>query len=116
MGVLRLLLSLFRRCAMRIREETPIAGAGLGIEKYGSDGLLLSSADRGWLGLSAELRRHDRGVIVQACTQPYTELCVDIRGNGSVVRRKAAGIFERTVAERGTIWFHPAGMQEDFVE
>jgi hypothetical protein len=34
-----------------------------GDEKYGSEGLLVSSADRGWSALSAELRSHSDGVI-----------------------------------------------------
>src|SRR5258708_6323922 len=75
-----------------------------GVEKYGAAGLLLSSADRGWSGLSAELRSHSNGIVAWKFTQPHTEVSVDIRGNGSVVRRQGGGVFERTVAERGTIW------------
>jgi AraC family transcriptional regulator len=75
--------------------------------KYGSHGLLASSADRGWSGLSAELRRHGGGVIPWTSTQPDTEICVDIHGNGSVVTRRGGGIFDRTVSERGTIWLSP---------
>ncbi|HWX59690.1 hypothetical protein, partial [Bradyrhizobium sp.] len=56
-----------------------------GDEKYGSGGLLVSSADRGWSGLSAELRSHSDGVIAWKNTQPDTEICVDICGNGSVI-------------------------------
>jgi AraC family transcriptional regulator len=87
-----------------------------GADKYGATGLLLSSADRGWSGLSAELRSHSNGIVAWKFTQPHTEVSVDIRGNGSVVRRQGGGIFERTVAERGTIWLSPAGMLDDFVE
>jgi AraC family transcriptional regulator len=94
----------------------PVAAHRYGVEKYGSAGLLASSAGRGWSGLSAELRSHSDGVIVSKFTQPDTEICVDICGTGSVVTRRGDGIFERTVAERGTIWLHPAGLQEDFVE
>jgi hypothetical protein len=36
----------------------PVAVHGSGVEKYGSTGVLVSSADRGWSGLSAELRTH----------------------------------------------------------
>jgi AraC family transcriptional regulator len=87
-----------------------------GVGKYGSDGLIASSADRGWSGLSAELRRHGDGVIAWKSTQPDTEICVDIHGNRSVVTRRGGGILDRTVAERGTIWLSPAGLQEDFVD
>jgi AraC family transcriptional regulator len=88
----------------------------VGVEKFRSAALLASSADRGWSSLSAELRRHSNGVVARECTQPHTEVAVDIRGNGSVVTRQAGGIFERTVAERGTIWLCPAGLKEDFVD
>jgi AraC family transcriptional regulator len=85
-------------------------------EKYSSTGLLVSSADRGWSGLSAELRSHSGGVVARKSMQPDTEIGVDICGNGSVVTRQAGGIFERTVAARGTIWLSPAGLEEDFVD
>jgi AraC family transcriptional regulator len=87
-----------------------------GVEKYSSAGLLASSAGRGWSGLSAELRSHSDGVVAWKSTQPDTEVSVDLRGNGSAVTRRGGGIFERTVAERGTIWLSPAGLQEDFVD
>jgi AraC family transcriptional regulator len=89
---------------------------GYGVERYDSAGLLVSSAGRGWSGLSAELRSHGGGIVAWKRTQPDTEISVDMRGNGSVVTRRAGGIFERTVAERGTIWLCPAGLQEDFVD
>jgi AraC family transcriptional regulator len=93
----------------------PGAGHGSGV-KYGPAGLLLSSADRGWSGLSAELRSHSRGIVARKSTQPHTEICVDIRGNGSVVTRRGGGMLHQTVAERGTIWLSPAAFQVDFVD
>ena len=56
-----------------------------GVEKYGPAGVLVSSAGRGWSGLSAELRSHSGGVVARKSTQPDTEICVDMHGNGSVV-------------------------------
>ncbi len=94
----------------------PAAARRYGDEKYGSAGLLESSADRGWSGLSADLRSHSNGIIAWKNTQPDTEICVDMRGNGSVITRQGGGIFDRTVAERGTIWLSPAGLQEDFID
>jgi len=94
----------------------PVAVHGSGVEKYGSTGVLASSADRGWSGLSAQLRTHSNGVIAWKNTQPDTEICVDIRGNRSVITRQGGGIFDRTVAERGTIWLSPAGLQEDYID
>jgi AraC family transcriptional regulator len=86
------------------------------IEKYGAAGLLASSADRGWSGLSAELRRHEDGVIAWKNAQAETEICVDVSGNGSVITRRGGGIIDRTVAERGTIWLSPAGVQEGVID
>jgi AraC family transcriptional regulator len=83
---------------------------------YGSAGLLLSSAERGWSGMSAELRTHSHGIVARKSTQPYIGVGVDMRGSGSVVTRQAGGILDRTVAERGTIWLMPAGLQQDFVD
>jgi len=94
----------------------PVAVHRSGVEKYGSSGVLASSADRGWSGLSAQLRTHSNGVIAWKNTQPDTEICVNIRGNRSVITRQGGGIFDRTVAERGTIWLCPAGLQEDYID
>jgi AraC family transcriptional regulator len=94
----------------------PVAACRYGDDKYGPAGLLESSADRGWSGLSADLRSHSNGVIAWKNTQPDTEICVDMRGNGSVITRQGGGIFDRTVAERETIWLSPAGLQEDFID
>jgi AraC family transcriptional regulator len=89
---------------------------GHGVEKYGPAGLLASSTDRGWSDLSAELRGHSDGAIAWKNTQPDTEICVDIRGNRSIITRRGGGTFDQTVAERGTIWLSPAGLQEDFID
>jgi AraC family transcriptional regulator len=86
-----------------------------GHEKYGV-GLLLSSEDRGWSGLSAELRHHRKGVIPWKSAQSDTEICVDVCGNGSLVTRRAAGIEDRRVASRGSIWLSPPGLQEGSVD
>jgi AraC family transcriptional regulator len=87
-----------------------------GQEKYGSAGLLLSSIDRGWFGLSAELRNHRKGVIPWSSPQSNTEICVDLSGNDSLVTRRAAGVEDRRVARHGTIWLSPPGLPEGSVE
>ncbi len=74
------------------------------------------SADRGWSGLSAQLRSHGSGVIAWNNAQPDVELCVDVRGSRSVVTRRGGGIVNRARAERGTIWLSPAGLKEDFID
>jgi AraC family transcriptional regulator len=84
-------------------------------EKYGAAGLLASSADRGWPGLSAELRSHCDGVIAWKNLRPETEICVAVSCSKSVITRRGTGIIDRTVAERGTIWLSPAGLREDVI-
>jgi AraC family transcriptional regulator len=99
--------------------KRPSAPAGLlenAWDKYGSAGLLLSSADRDWSGLSAELRNHSKGVIAWSAPPSDTEICVDVCGNGSLVTRRAAGIEDRRIASRGTIWLSPPGLQEGSVD
>jgi AraC family transcriptional regulator len=100
---------------MRIPQGQPIAGRASGFEKYGSTGVLASSTDRGWSGLSAELRCHSSGLIAWKST-PDPEICIDIFGNGSVITRSGGGVFDRTVAERGTIWLSPPGLQGDYID
>lgn len=87
-----------------------------GSEKYGPAGLLRSSADRGWHGLSAELRNHRKGSIAWMGSRSDVEICVDLRGNESLVTRRAAGIEDRRVARRGTIWLSPPGWHEGSLE
>jgi AraC family transcriptional regulator len=84
-------------------------------KKYGAEGLIASSVDFGWSGLSAELRAHGRGVITKS-TMPETEVCVAICPNNSLVTRLIDGVVDRTIAERGTIWLSPPGPKEILVD
>lgn len=83
--------------------------------KYGVAGLLASSATRGWSNLAAELRSHS-GTIAWNNPQPDAEICVDVRGSGSVITRRLDGVIDSTVSERGTIWLRPAGVQEGLID
>jgi AraC family transcriptional regulator len=96
--------------------ETPAPVSRSSRDKYGPAGLLASSAARGWSGLSAELRSHDHGMIVWKGTGHDLELCINMRGNGSVVTRRGGGFLDRAVSERGTIWLSPPGLQEESIE
>ncbi|MDI4237851.1 AraC family transcriptional regulator [Bradyrhizobium sp. 31Argb] len=87
--------------------EQPASPGAHGLESYGTCGLLASSADRGWSDITAELRSHSSGTIAWKSPQPDIEICVDVRGNGSVVTRERYGITDRSVSERGTIWLSP---------
>jgi AraC family transcriptional regulator len=48
--------------------------------------------------------------------RPDTEICVDVSGSRSIITRRGCGVFNRTIAERGTIWLSPAGLREDVVD
>jgi len=80
--------------------------------RYDVGGVLLSSAGRGWRGISAELRSHGVGEI-PGYKPSLTEIGVLIRGDG-VVTRHAHGIRQRIVARPGTIGIVPVGVHEDF--
>ena len=80
-------------------------------KEYGAEGLIASSVGLGWSGLSAALRAHGRGVITKS-TKPETEVCVAISPSNSLVTRLTAGVVDRTIAERGTIWLKPSGPKE----
>jgi len=96
--------------------HAPVGPQEKGSDKYGSAGLLLSSAGRGWSGLSAELRDHSKAVIAWRGSRSNVEICVDLIGNETLVTRRAAGIEDRRVASRGTIWLSPPGWQEGSLE
>jgi AraC family transcriptional regulator len=86
-------------------------------EQYGFEGMLASSADRGWSGLSAQLCTTVRkGVIPWRTPQTDVRICVDVHGNESLVTRRAPGIESRIVARRGTVWLSPPGLQEGSVD
>ncbi|MGY8665144.1 AraC family transcriptional regulator [Bradyrhizobium sp. UFLA05-109] len=86
-------------------------------QSHGPTKLLSSSVDRGWSGLSAELRAHGKGVVPWRGAPSDTEICVGIRGGmGSLITRQAAGMSEQTVARRDMVWLTPAGWQKGSVE
>lgn len=93
----------------------PTPSGERGSSKYGVAGLLASSAPRGWSNLTAELRSHS-GTVAWNKPQPDAEICVDVRGNRSVVTRRLDGAIDSTVSERGTIWLRPAGVQEGLID
>jgi AraC family transcriptional regulator len=74
---------------------------------YEEQGLLASSVDLGWSGVSAELRTHARGEIEWKITQPETAICVAICASNSPVTRSGGGLVDRTISRRGTVWLCP---------
>src|SRR6266481_7813031 len=83
-----------------------------GFEMYGAEGLIASSVDLGWSGLSAALRTHGRGVTEYQGAESQAEICVAICPSNSLVTRLTGGVVDRTIVERGTIWLSPPGPKE----
>ena len=84
-----------------------VSACANGLEVYGEHGLLASSVDLGWSGLSAELRTHTGGVLTWKSTKPETEVCVAIRANNLPVTRVGGGVVDRAIARQGTVWLCP---------
>ncbi|MDH2384955.1 helix-turn-helix domain-containing protein [Bradyrhizobium sp. CER78] len=85
-------------------------------EKHGPSKLLLSSAYRGWSGLTAELRSHGKGVIPWKGPQFDTHICLDVHGRKSRITRQASGIEDCIVTARSTIWLSPPGWREGSID
>ena len=83
-----------------------------GDRKFSHSGLLLSSEKRGWRGIAAELRRHSRRSIAPV-PPTQMEVTLAVRGSNTSVVHRRAGQTQSNVAETGTIWFCPIGVQED---
>jgi len=97
--------------------QTPSGDCDLraeGERKYPRSHLLLTSADRNWATIVAELREHEPGSIVSA-TQGSVEIVMALSGSqdGRVIRT-GGGKFQETRATTGTIWLVPtdAGPEE----
>jgi AraC family transcriptional regulator len=102
---------------VEIQHDQPAAVIRYGLEQYGFEGMLSSSADRAWSGLSAQLCTTVRkGVIPWRTPQSDIRICVDIHGNESLVTRRAPGVESRIIARRGTVWLSPPGLQEGSVD
>ena len=110
------MLDTYENSAAPSQLGAPVDPLAHGSDKYGSAGLLLSSAGRGWSGLSAELRNHRKAVAACSGYQSYVEICVDLIGNESLVTRRAAGFEDRRIARRGTIWLCRPGWQDGSLE
>ena len=88
-----------------------------GVWEYVCPGkVLLSSADRGWSGLSAELCTARRGVIPWRTPQSDIRICIAVRSNEAIVTRQAPGIESQIIARQGTVWLSPPGLQDGSVD
>jgi AraC family transcriptional regulator len=83
-----------------------------GDRKYRHSGLLLSSVDRGWSGIAADLRSHPKCEV--ASFKPgYTEVAIAMHGCSGLVVRKGVSEQHETRSRPGTIWLAPAGVKEE---
>lgn len=80
-----------------------------GTRKYPRSQLLLSSADRGWTTLSAELRSHSAGRI-GSIEQQNVEVVIALAATEGLVTRIGAGRQEQTRPHPGTVWLVPTGI------
>jgi AraC family transcriptional regulator len=90
-----------------------VKSLGHGVEKFPTGQLLVSSSERAWRGVYAELRSHPAGEL-PTFTPTSTEVAMLVRGAATVTRR-ADGVHQQTAASGGTIWLCPAGLKEDFI-
>ena len=82
------------------------------IRKYGNQGLLASSMQLGWSGISAELRTYNRGVSAIRNAHPEVEVAVPISHGNSLVKRFRGSVVDRSITQRGTVWLCPADLQD----
>ena len=85
---------------------------GHGDRKYRESRLLLSSIERNWSGIAADLRSHP------TCETPkfsptYTEVAIAMHGCSGLVVRKGVSEQHETCSRPGTVWLGPAGVKEE---
>ncbi|WP_342733160.1 AraC family transcriptional regulator [Bradyrhizobium sp. B117] len=78
--------------------------------------LLLSSANRSWFGLSAELCTARRGEFPWRTPHSDIRICVATRSSHTIVTRQAPGIESQIIAGRGTVWLSPPGLRTGSVD
>jgi AraC family transcriptional regulator len=81
--------------------------------KYGGNDLLVSSAGRGWQGLAADHRHHPKGDVGSFQPQHLEIAIATACQPDCIVSRTGDRIRQHTPVEQGTIWFCPAGVQEE---
>ena len=62
--------------------------------------------------MSAELRNHAKAVIPWKGPESGVVLCVDVRGNGSLVTRRNANVEDRRISTKDSIWLSPPDLPE----
>ncbi|WP_207458263.1 AraC family transcriptional regulator [Azospirillum sp. SYSU D00513] len=72
-----------------------------------------TSLGRGWNGVAAELRSHPAGDLPAILPTQMEVTLATRRSPGAFVRRKGAGLRQRSAVEQGAIWLCPVGVGED---
>lgn len=96
--------------------STSVSSLECAIDKYGEQGLLASSRDLRWSGVSGELRSYDRRVIAMEHAHPDVEIAVPISPGNSLVTRLRGSAVDRAITQRGTVWLCPAGLKDYVLE
>ena len=87
---------------------------GNSVDKYVTGRMLQTSNDRRWSShLLAEIWSHEAGELPSQLPRD-TEIAIQWRGH-SMVDRRGAGMHQRTLGKKGTVWLCPAGISEDFI-
>jgi len=86
---------------------------GNSVDKYVTGRMLQTSNDRKWPHLLAEIWSHEAGELPSQLPRD-TEIAIQLRGH-SLVDRRGAGMRQRTLGRKGTVWLCPAGISEDFI-
>jgi AraC family transcriptional regulator len=86
---------------------------GNSVDKYVTGRMLRTSNDRRWSHLLAEIWSHEAGELPPQLPRD-TEIAIQLRGH-SLVDRRGAGMHQRTLSRKGTVWLCPAGISEDFI-
>jgi AraC family transcriptional regulator len=86
-----------------------------GAAKFPGAGLLMTSAERAWTGIAAEVRSHPAGEL-PPFTSSQLELTLALRGASPArVLRRGDGVQQDTVVRPRTLWLCPIGVSEDEV-
>ena len=86
---------------------------GNSVDKYVTGRMFQSSNDRRWPHLLAEIWSHEAGELPPQLPRD-TEIAIQLRGH-SLVDRRGAGMHQRTLSKKGTVWLCPAGISEDYI-
>ncbi|MBS7538180.1 helix-turn-helix transcriptional regulator [Ancylobacter lacus] len=86
-----------------------------GRRKFPRGDVLLSSTQRNWRGMAAEIRNHPAGEIPPPVPQQM-EITLALAGSETGhVERRGNGEFQSTAARPGTLWLCPIGVVEDSI-